>query len=418
MPSPFRLFPLLLCSALAHAAPDTTDWPAAARQDMQFAIDTIRSSYAGVVKGRVDVLDALENGGRTGSVEAANVRTEQDHKRAMLRFIDGFGDPHTGIDLRSTIQSWNGIVIDRVDGVYRVIWSEPGWPGSLPPKGAVVQSCDGVWTGTYLKTKVAPFISDSPEYTTSASEAARQVMFERGAGWAPKACDVTLADGSSRHVDLPQRLVTDGIGAEHIAQVRKLVNGKARPVGMTALTPSMQWVSMPDFNGRLSGAAYEKLYAQLSALKGATWVVFDLRGNGGGDSSWGNRALKALYGEQYGERLSGTAAYSKYLIANQATVGVYERYSSLPEFATSKSEFDDILDKLKAAIGRGDKMVQVEGGSREQAAALAVQLRQRPAGPRIAAVIDRGCFSSCMNFIQQISAIGDTVLLGELTLGY
>lgn len=46
------------------------------------------------------------------------------------------------------------------------------------------------------------------------------------------------------------------------------------------------------------------------------------------------------------------------------------------------------------------------------------QLIKRPGGPRIAAVIDRGCFSSCMNFVQQITAIKDTVVLGESTLGY
>ncbi|MEO5934191.1 MAG: hypothetical protein ABIQ08_11670, partial [Duganella sp.] len=35
-----------------------------------------------------------------------------------------------------------------------------------------------------------------------------------------------------------------------------------------------------------------------------------------------------------------------------------------------------------------------------------------------AAIIDRGCFSSCMNFVQQISSMADTVLLGEPTIGY
>ena len=51
-------------------------------------------------------------------------------------------------------------------------------------------------------------------------------------------------------------------------------------------------------------------------------------------------------------------------------------------------------------------------------AALAAKVRRRPGGPRVAAVIDRGCFSSCMNFVQQISSMADTVLLGEPTIGY
>jgi hypothetical protein len=217
---------------------------------------------------------------------------------------------------------------------------------------------------------------------------------------------------------LPLQAVAGGIGDERIAQVRKQYAAKGRPVGLYPLAADKHWVAMPDFNGGISAAAYEKLYPQLAALKKSSWVVFDLRGNGGGDSSWGGRALQALYGKEYGERLGNTAAYSKLLIADQATVGLYQRFASLPEYAASESEFEEILHKLEAVVRGGEKMAQVDSGTREQAAALAAQVRQRPGGPRIAAVIDRGCFSSCMNFVQQISSMADTVVLGEPTLGY
>lgn len=417
---PFRrlLLPLFACSTLAHAAPAATDWHAAARQDMQFAIDRVRTGHAGAVSGQLDVTEPLEAGGRSGLIEASNVKTEQDYRRAMVRFISGFGDPHTGTSLRGKVRAWTGIVIDRVDGQYRVIWSEPRWPQPLPPIGAVVQSCGGVWTGTYLKNMVAPFILQSAEYASSAGDAARQAMFDTGLGWTPAACTFTLADGASRAFDLPLRVVADGIGDERIEQVRQQYVAKARPVGLYPLAPRMHVVSMPDFNGSKSAAAYEKLYAQLAAVQSSDWVVFDLRGNGGGDSSWGNRALQALYGKQYGESLNGAAAYSKQLIANAATVAVYRRYIDAPEFAASKAEMEGIVQQLQAAIRNGQKMADVEGGTREKALALAATLRKRPGGPRIAAIINRGCFSSCMNFVQQIGTIGDTVLLGEPTLGY
>ncbi|HEU4374423.1 MAG TPA: hypothetical protein VFS02_13080 [Telluria sp.] len=66
----------------------------------------------------------------------------------------------------------------------------------------------------------------------------------------------------------------------------------------------------------------------------------------------------------------------------------------------------------------GDKMAEVDGGTREAALALAARVRKRPGGPRIAAVINRRCFSTCMNFVQQIRSMGDTVILGQPTLGY
>jgi hypothetical protein len=63
----------------------------------------------------------------------------------------------------------------------------------------------------------------------------------------------------------------------------------------------------------------------------------------------------------------------------------------------------------------GERMALVSG--KADAAADPVVVR-RPHGPRVAAVIDRNCFSSCMNFLQQLVAMGDTVVLGEPTLGY
>ena len=73
-----------------------TDWSAIAQADMKFAIDKVRSSHAGNVSGQIDVTAPLEAGARTGMLEAADAKTEQDYKRALVRFINGFGDPHTG----------------------------------------------------------------------------------------------------------------------------------------------------------------------------------------------------------------------------------------------------------------------------------------------------------------------------------
>ena len=411
---------LLPLAFAVFAAPafGATDWSAIAQADMKFAIDKVRSSHAGSASGQIDVTAPLEAGARSGMLEAADAKTEQDYRRALVRFINGFGDPHTGIQFGLKTTAWTGVVLDHVDGKFRVVWSEPNWPQALPPRGAVVQSCDGVWIGTYLKSNVAPFSNHSLEYATTLSELARVAMFDTGLGWTPKQCTVEQADGSPRQYDLPLRPVADGIGDARIEAVRKSYKAKARPVGLYRLAADKQWVGMPDFNGGSSAEAYTALYPKLAALKNTGWIVFDLRGNGGGDSSWGNRALQALYGEAYGEQLGNTAAYAKSVIADQATIDQYRQYVSKKEYAASKAEFEGIIRTLEASVAKGATMARVEDTSKEDAAALAAKLRRRPGGPRVAAVIDRGCFSSCMNFVQQISSIADTVILGESTLGY
>lgn len=423
---PFRLpvLPSLLLSLTAHAATPTastapaTDWSAIATRDVHFTIDALRHSHAGAVAGQYDVTAALENGARSALLEAEQAKTERDYKRTLARLIFSVADPHTNINLQQkTIIGWTGLVLDRVGDQYRVVWSEPGWPHPLPPANAVAQSCDGIWTGSFLKFGVAPFIPYGAEFPAAASTAARQAMFDNGLVVPPKQCAFVLPDGSVRNYALPLRPTPD-IGEQRLQQVVRRYAPKARPPGLYPLASGMHWIGMPDFNGVTSGPAYEKLYPELEKLRADKWIVFDLRGNGGGDSSWGGRALQALYGKGYGEQLSGVPSYAKYLIASQATVDLYKHYASAPEFASSREESERALRKLEESLKNGDKLAQVYGTSMEENVALLEKVRRRPGGPRVAAVIDRNCFSSCMNFLQQLRGIGDTVVLGETTWGY
>lgn len=409
---------LVAGSAQVQAATPAPDWSALAQGDLQFAIDTIRSSHAGAVAGQADVTAPLAAGARNGMQEAAAAAGESDYLRTLMRFVSGFGDPHTSVNLQLKTRAWTGIMLDRVGGEFRVVWSEPGWAQPLPPVNAVAQSCNGVWIGTYLKTNVAPFSNRSLEYASSLGVHARQVMFDLGLGWTPSHCTFTLPDGSRRSYALPLQPVDGDAGTQHLAQVQKQTGVKARPVGIEKLAAGMHWVGMPDFNGATSGAAYEKLYPQLAALRMDGWIVFDLRGNGGGDSSWGSRALAALYGSAYAEKLGGTAVYGKQLIATPATVALYRDYASKPEYAASRDEMARALARLEAAMEAGKPMAELCGSSEAEAAARKAAVPRHPGRLRVAAVINRSCFSSCMAFLQRIRALDDALVLGEATVGY
>jgi hypothetical protein len=406
----------------AQAAPDTaasTDWTAIARQDLNFAIATIRTYHAGYIDGQPSVTLPLAAGARTGLPEAEAVRSEQDYKRLMARFIAGFGDPHTAIDLHLAVRGWTGLVLDQDRGAkrgqYRVVWSEPGWPTPLPPAGSTVQSCDGAWIGTWLQMQVAPYVNAGVEYAATFSTLAQQTMFDKGLGWTPSQCVFVLPDGSRKPYALPLRSVPGEVSQARLDQLQPRWRAAAKPVGLSLLAPGKHWVGMPNFNGARSGAAYEALYPQLAALPKSGWVVFDLRGNGGGNSSWGTRALNALYGDAYAGKLSAAGGASKYLIADANSAAVLKRYIAAPEFASSKAENEEDLAKVEAAMRAGEKMALVSGTA---GASTMPVLAPRPHGPRIAAVIDRDCFSSCMNFLQRLRAMGDTVVLGEATKGY
>jgi hypothetical protein len=410
---------MLGAAAADASAPARTDWTAIARQDLRFAIDAIRTRHAGAVDGMPSVTLPLAAGMRAGLAEADAVRSEQDYLRLMTRFIAGFGDPHTDIDLHLAVRGWTGVVLDQTGdpatGQYRVVWSEPNWPTPLPPVGSTAQMCDEVWTGTYLQLQVGPFMDSSPEYASASGTLARKVMFDLGLGWTPTQCVFVLPDGSRKRYALPLRSVPGEVAKAHLDAIRPRYRAAARPVGLTMPAPGKHWVGMPDFNGARSGAAYEALYPQLAALPQSGWVIFDLRGNGGGDSTWGTRALAALYGAPYAAQLNVAGGASKYQVADAETASLLKHYIAAPEYAASKAESEFALASIEAAMRAGQKMALVEG---KPGAGADPVLVPRPHGPRLAAVIDRGCFSSCMNFLQQLRAAGDTVVLGEATIGY
>jgi hypothetical protein len=394
------------------AEPAETDWTKIARQDMKFAAETIRDHHAGAVAGESSVTAPLALGSDLGMVEAAKVRTEQDYLRMMKRFVSAFGDPHVEIDLHMAVRGWTGLVADHVDGRYQVIWSEPNWPTALPPAGSGVQMCGDVWIGTYLQTQVAPFTDHSAEYPNTSSHLARELMFDLGLGWTPAQCVFTLPDGSRKRFALPLQSVSK----ERLHTVQRRYQAQAKPIGITKLGSDSHWLGMPDFDGKKSAVAYEALYRQLETLPKSGWLIFDLRGNGGGDSSCGNRALRALFGAEYAERLGDAGGLEKYMIASQATVDQLKYYINTAVSSAVKAESESDLAKVEAAIHAGDKMAKVGGEANTDL--LAASSNPRPHGPRIAAVIDRGCFSSGMNFLQQLKAIDDTVVLGEPTIGY
>jgi hypothetical protein len=427
------LLPVLLamaphaCAAAGQAATPAatpalaanTDWSALARRDVEFAGAALKSMHVGAAAGLPSVTVPLDTGLRAALAEAPGVRSQQDYRRVMQRFIAGFGDPHTGINLKLEPGAWTGLIVDLPDaraGRYRVAWSEPGWPTPLPPKGAEVQSCDGIWFGTYLQTALAPFWNRSVEYAGTYAFLAQQAMVETGLGWTPQSCIFVLPDGGRKTYALPLQTLADSAARNHVIDARRTVYAEALPVGLSSIGAGKHWVGMPDFNGGKSGAAYAALYPRLASLPKSGWVVFDLRGNGGGDSSLGNRALAALFGTPFADRAAQAGGAEEYMVADANTVAVLKRYAATPEYAASKDQFEASLDKVEAAIARGEKLALVDGeaGAADQPLAPLV----RPHGPRIAALIDRTCFSSCMNFLQQIRAIGDSVVLGEPTLGY
>lgn len=416
---PLATLLLALSPLLAHA--DERPWSEIARTDLQFAADAIEARHPGAVLGHPNVRLALERGLRHGLADAPLVKNQDDYRALMRRFIYGFGDPHTGLSVGSKLRAWSGLLLDQVNGRFEVVHAEPGL--GLPALGSEVVACDGVWLGTYLKAKVAPAVVDGMELSVTPSKLARRVMFVNEIGWQPSQCQFRLADGTLITQALSYPRVPEDIAEARLDAALAKLSAPALPVGITAPAPGVLWFGMPSFNMGDAAlvAAYNKAYAELKQRKGqARFVVFDLRGNGGGASSLGAQAIEALYGKPYVQTLEKLAYSSKKMVASkeaQAQFGQYLQTPGVPDHV--RAQIADAHAKLGEALEKGQRVFDLETPLDEATLqSLRRTARQHPAGPRMVALIDRGCFSSCMGFLQMLSAAQDTLVLGEATLGY
>lgn len=407
------------------ATPDSpAAWQALARQDLAFAAEGFRKHHVGARAGHANVLAPLQQAELVGRAELSEVQDEAGYLRLMERFGGTLGDPHAVLNMNMKTLAWTGLMVDHQAGKFRVIWSETSWPTPLPPVGAEVLACDEVWTGSWLLSRVAPTRIQIPEYAPMLGTLARVMMSERGLGSTPAHCDFRLADGRLQRFELPLRKLSEPLLRERWRAALKSHWAEAAPVGMAPLGAGKQLISFPHFfaGDDKSRVAFAQVHAELKQLAGAkrkpAWLVFDLRGNGGGDSSLGAEAIKAFYGEAHWQALEHKVGLRKQYLASEFTRDAFKAWLADPSFAAHHESLARLVPRLEAAVQANQ--VLVDDPDQAPMDAVAAERYLSTAAPRrgatrVAVLIDRNCFSSCMNFLLHLQAMPGTLVLGEPT---
>lgn len=189
-----------------------------------------------------------------------------------------------------------------------------------------------------------------------------------------------------------------------------------------SFTPDIAWVTIPNFApNRLELAALELLIEELPKLREKQYIIFDVRGNGGGSSLWGTRILESLFTQEY--------VLQKFA----------QNYGdSFENFRVSKSNLDywksETL-KLEDSFGRDSKeylalqelLHGMQKAYDEQQLFYSMKITgeepkisgqeiANPCSARIVVLIDSGCFSSCLMFIHELQTVDPTItLIGQKT---
>ncbi len=177
---------------------------------------------------------------------------------------------------------------------------------------------------------------------------------------------------------------------------------------LTQPRPGVLWLTVPSFaeNQGDNKAGLEALIRGLRGARDPKLVVFDVRGNRGGNSAWGNQLLSALLGEDYvNDAIASMSrgAYSQWRTSSEnadfvQTNSVARTTPGSPAFE-QWSRIVTVINESRAAGMQitpptQANMSEPNGGP-----------SAHPLGKRVIVLTDGWCASACLDFADIVRAI-------------
>lgn len=186
------------------------------------------------------------------------------------------------------------------------------------------------------------------------------------------------------------------------------------------LSDDVTWITIPTFAPSKNQLdALQKIIRVLPQLRQGK-VIFDLRGNGGGDSSWGTELLKAMFGEEYTNHCMVRKDQDVYVEwrASEGNLKHVEGFVPLlreqfPEEHPAIKWAETTYQGMKNAVEHGDRYYSEP--KIPSNASLGANSINSFRG-KVIAVVDRGCGSACLDFLDGLKTVQpDVILIGEPT---
>jgi hypothetical protein len=397
-----------LLAASALAAGSANLWALMAERDLKGIHDIIRDNHPGPVDPEnPHFRDWLEGGLVKAMAKARTARSYSDYVRALRLYTNGFEDGHLGIRQVIFPQSfdWAGFAIGAdSDGGPEVISAESD---SGVKVGDRIQSCDGQSFDALMKNRTDPYFWNraipqgrwqwvSQMFVISPDETGRKL---------------TTCRFSSGEVKLNWRTATND-------ELNKKLGASGTDFSLKEVD-GVRFVRLPRFyfhsddDRKNLEALIDELKTKAPELRKDT-VVFDVRGNGGGDSLWGDRVADALWGETWTDRVEQSFDGSQDVRVSAANL---HKWADIHEMLVRQNEtgpmpywtkVETAMEKAKAA---GTPLAYLPFPAKKPT-------EPSPADPvtgRVYLLTDSGCGSACLSFADLMLHLPNVVQIGSPT---
>lgn len=433
---------LLSIAFACHAQDGDTDprpTPEQAREEAQrwsrTAVDNIGRVHAIIQQSHPAILDPdardfhqwFRQGHDQAMALARRATTPQRAFAALRFYTSGYKDNHLVVwnpTPSAAAVTWAGWAVQRQGGRYRVSGRAAQWPVDRPQVGEQVLSCDGRPLDDLLADKVAPFVTRLTHLESTKSYLAWHLTHESPTAplWEPlrvRQCTTRAATGEIRQYGMAWQPQTDK-DAQALEQHRRPQQG------ITQVRPGVHWVHASNFQPKSSKAVarFEQMLDGIRQTGDAQAVVLDVRGNGGGNSMFGNRILLALLTDAIlkddePQQPQGPRAYWR--VSTIALETFEERKARFRETEGTDSEAYhftlQLASLMQEAASRGQDFVEQPRGntSHPEFQQDAAQERAHHFSGRLVLVTDAYCASACLDFVSAALRIPGIVHVGSPT---
>lgn len=425
------LLQAVLSSAPIHAedarrieSETADDWSTIFRIDLQEVRRIILESHPGPVdKLNPSFRDWLDKGFEQQIALADTVDTADKYLYAMLMYVGGFRDGHLNIRFHvdRPAPRWPGFFATwRNDGLL-VHTVDPDIAAELAA-GDRLESCDGKEPKQLMMQRVFDFQFD-PALPAHWMPAAALTFVDLGNPFArpPKDC-VFKRDERRIAVELEWQEFSWADRRDDYDAAK----GRLRPeLGLYEPETGVYWLQAPTFApDKSQTAAYHSAFLKLREARAtAELIVFDLRGNDGGSSMWGELFAESLWNSHEQDEQEDDS-YVEWRVSE----GNVEYWEKVPAFI--RDQFGEsheayhwsrhVLANLAQSLEDGEALwletpIDDESGADETADSDA-RHSSTPAykGP-IAVLTDTTCGSACLDAMSLLAGKPGVVHVGSVT---
>lgn len=396
-------------------------WASLARDDLRAIYHVLAEHHPGPLDEQNPAFKMWHEAGFTVALDKAQqVDSYEGYYFIIRSYVAGFRDGHLNVSSHPHPQlEWPGFVVAWRRGKF-VLHSLVDDAVEIAPQGAVVIACDGRPPQELLYENVFPYYGN-PDLEASWTEWAPWLLVSAGNPWVkrPEACVLEVEGRRIEH-----RLQWRAIDVRELTTFLQHAQFGIPPDwGISEFAPHSVWISLPTFRAVSSPeiAAMRDLIRLIPSFRTKRVIVFDVRGNRGGNSQWGDDIIEALYGRQYfrirAQQLNRGQGYAEWRVSKGNESYLRSHLQQLSQ------EFGDdsliverhkrVLQDMYAARLKGVAFC----ADRESRADAAVRGQPTPSPlyPQVFLLTDGRCGSACLDFADALLAMGNVLHIGMPT---